>query len=85
MVLTPDKYEWQDTVVNLYEYTDLILSAPVGITIVRHGHDRSSTCFATTLCHVLGYIPVGPDNFMKRWKEKWDEQSITTSNYKENF
>ncbi|MET0787367.1 MAG: hypothetical protein ABWY25_11750 [Paenisporosarcina sp.] len=72
MVLTPEEFTWQDTVVNLYDNYKVSLAAPEGITVIYHGHARDKVCTAQTLCHTDGYSPVGRSaNFMKRWREKW--------------
>jgi hypothetical protein len=56
MVLVPTGYKMCDITVNVYQ-TDAGLPAdpteyPDTVSVVVHGHDRSSPCYAPYFCHI---------------------------------
>ena len=55
-VLGPVGFSWADSIVDFYEYVPGPRVAE-GITVIIHGHSRDKFCCASTLCHVLGWLP----------------------------
>ena len=56
-ILAPENFQWQDVIVNIYRPNapPVGYSAPVGTTVIVHGHSREERCFSKHRCHILGF------------------------------
>jgi hypothetical protein len=76
-VLCPQNYIWEGIWVNLYLPSQIPKTAPVGSSVIIHGHPVGESCFASHFCHVLGYQPSDGGN--KFWKMKWGTTGYVTT------
>jgi len=76
-LLAPENYLLEPIWLNLYMPSEIPLAAPVGTTVIIHGHQEDGTCYSSTFCHILGYQP--KDGGSKHWKMKWGTTLYATS------